>query len=486
MKRKTISISIVFNVVYRVLNIFFPLITATFLSRILGPTNLGKVSYSQSIMSYFLVFSSLGIPTYGMREIAKVSNNPCQLSKTFCELFYLNFISSFICSAIYTYLIFRIKAFAQERLLFFYTGVTLYLNIFNVDWAYLGMEEHVYITIRSFCLKILSIIAIFVFIKNSEDYTVYALLLSLATAGNYVLNVLNLRHRIHFTFRNIEFKKHIKPVMILLVTLLASDVYTQMDVTMLGSIKTQEEVGYYSNGIKLARMVYTIPQAIGATIIPRLSFHYGKEEYKEFKELFWSITNVIWIIAIPSSVGLFILSPEIVKCIFGDQFIPTISVVRLLSVQATIVSLSFCFGSIVLTASNNENRLLIATFSGCMVNLILNSLLIPKIGMTGAAIASIAAEIAVFIVHFAYGFPIVKRRINGRDILSVLFGTVVMTVVLILIRKYVDEMILILIIGIVCSVLVYFLVLLVLKNSFSQKCLDWIKEKGLHSSIKND
>lgn len=477
-QKKSIAKNVVFNVAYKLLNILFPLITSAYLSRILGPVYLGKVSYAQSIISYFLVFASLGISTYGVREIAKAENNIGNKNKIFSELFLLNFISSAICSVLYIIAVSTLSHFHADIWLYLSTGLTLYMNIFNVDWFYSGQEEYVYITIRSFIIKLISVVFIFAFVKNQGDYIVYAFITSLATTGNYIPNIINLRKRVCLRFSNLEIKRHIKSVFILLVTVLATDLYNQVDVTMLGVYRSDAEVGYYTNGIKLIRVIYSITTAISATTIPRMSQYYKSAKFDEYRLLFWKTMNIVLMIAIPAVAGLLLFSDTIVYMLFGSQFGPTVNVVNALAVMIAVITVSYLTGSVVLTSTNNEKYLLIATVFGCLVNIGMNALLIPGVGIIGAALASAIAELTVAFLHIKFGYKYIKSKIPYKNLSSILTATIVMVICIWILRFFIHFRYICLLTCILAGGIVYFGVLFFMKNEIIMLCVIKLREKS--------
>ena len=176
MENKSLFKNTIYNALYNGLNIIFPLITIPYLSRILLSDGLGLVNYSRSIVSWFLIFASLGIPRYGVREIAKIKDNRNKLNKTFTELFLYNLLSTCICAVIYMLVISDVSLFSNHYLLYMVTGIQLFLNILNVDYLYQGLEEYVYITKRSFVVKAISLLCMFIFVKEKQDYIIYALI----------------------------------------------------------------------------------------------------------------------------------------------------------------------------------------------------------------------------------------------------------------------------------------------------------------------
>lgn len=92
--QKSLAKNSIYNIVYTVANILFPFVTSIYVSRILLPVGVGKVASAQNIASYFVTIAALGLPSYGVREFAKVRENKCESNKLFTELLLLNIVST--------------------------------------------------------------------------------------------------------------------------------------------------------------------------------------------------------------------------------------------------------------------------------------------------------------------------------------------------------------------------------------------------------
>ena len=193
MNRKSLIKNSIYNVFYKALNVFFPLVTATYVSRRLLAAGVGQVFYAQNIAQYFITLAALGIPNYGIREIAKTVSCKVERDKIFNELFLINFLSSVFFSLLYYILICTVPAFIKMKTLHLVAGISICLNVFNVDWFYQGVEEYRYIAFRSFFIKFISLILIFLFINDEKDMVAYAVIHCIATGGiklNLVLTIL--------------------------------------------------------------------------------------------------------------------------------------------------------------------------------------------------------------------------------------------------------------------------------------------------------
>lgn len=462
--RKSFVKSTVFNVGYKVLNVLFPLITSMYVSRILGPEGTGRVAYAQNILSYFLIFASVGIPTYGIKEIARNVGDRVKTSKSFSELFIINSITTTICIVVYIILVLLIPAFQSDQLVFFAVGISLFLNYLNIDWFYAGNEEYVYITVRSTIVKLLAIAALFVFVRTRDDVVKYALVSSIGLSANYLLNIINARKRVQLSFQALEFRKHLKPVAILLLTMLATDLYNQIDITMMGSTCTKAEIGYYSYAIKLIRIVTSIATAVSATMLPRLSQYYNDKERDRFGLFTNRVLSAVILLVVPCAAGVVLCSNNIILVLYGAEFQETIPLVRLLSPIILIISISYLCGSIVLTAINKEKYLLYATIAGACINITLNAILIPVYHGKGAAVASVIAELTVFVLHYLFSRKYVQYRFMTFENLKTIIAAAVMVGVVLTIAVLVKRPVINLTLSICFGAFAYFIVLFISKH----------------------
>lgn len=277
-KNKSLTTNAIFNIIYRVLNVIFPLISATYVARVLLPEGVGHVSFAQNIVSYFTMLAALGIPSYGTREISKCRDDQNHTNRVFSELFIINAFSTLICLAVYTILI--LTHFTSDLQLYLVCGLLIVFNFINIDWFYQGKEEYAYIAVRSSIIKILSILLLFVFVKDRTDYLNYALITCLATGGNYIFNVFHARKYVRFTLKNLEFKRHLQPIMYLVICVVAAELYSKVDTTMLGSSCSNQIVGFYTNAQKMTSLVITMATAISAIFLPRISYYFLKDRDK--------------------------------------------------------------------------------------------------------------------------------------------------------------------------------------------------------------
>lgn len=470
MEKKSVAKNSIFNVIYRGVSTLFPLISMAFVSRALLPEGVGKVTYANTVVSYFTLIASLGIPNYGIKAIASVATNNNR-SKTFFELFTINFISTLLCTIAYYFFVNTFPYFEGRRLLFNITGISLILNLLNVDWFYQGIEEYRMISIRGITVRTISLILIVVFIHKPSDYLKYALILTLGTAGNNIYNTFLLRKYVSFQHYRLEFRKHMKPVLILLASTIATEVYTMLDTTMLEYFHGDKSVGYYSNAVKIVRAIYFLTIAIATPVYPRISAYLHNKEKEKSNDLLNSCAAVIYIIAVPATVGIITTSYRIIPLLYGDAFFPASYVAMVLGILIVVFSTAYLWGHIVLMATANENKILRATIMGACTNVILNTFLIPSFKEIGAAIASVGAEVIVTTILIYYARQYYTVRINKPYIISLITSVTVMTAANLIVCSAFSNGSIQTIAVVLVSVSVYATMLFITKNSAMERLI---------------
>lgn len=427
MGKKSLVKNSIFNMAYKGFTALFPLVTTSYISHVLLPEGVGKVAYANTIVAYFVLLASLGLPSYGVKAIAQNDETKEQRSRTFFELFFINLAATLLCIAVYYVFVTYFPHFADRRELFWVMGLLLILNIFNIDWFYQGMEEYTYIATRSFVVKIASFVLMLLFVKDSGDYLIYAFILCLATAGNNLLNAFQLRKYVTlsvlFTKKNGKqtqsgrgMGQHLRPVFILLASTIATEVYTMLDTVMLEYYHGDVSVGYYSNAVKIVRMTYTVVIALVAVFYPRISMYYKQGRQEACNELLSRGTQILLLLALPCTVGLLLTADQIVPLLFGEAFLPAVGTLRILAILVLVFSIAYFLGHIVLTATGRERMILRATVAGAVINTAANFLLIPRLRQDGAAAASVLSELTVTALLLWYAKDCYTIRV-GRNYL---------------------------------------------------------------------
>ncbi|MGL5963329.1 MAG: flippase, partial [Fusobacteriaceae bacterium] len=431
-----------------------------------------------SISAYFLMFASLGIPLYGIREVAKVRDDKEKLTKTSSEIFLINLIVTFIVIILY-FLALYFGYLGSETRLLEIMSLNIFLTFIGVEWFYQGVEEYKYITIRSTIFRIVSLILIFTFVKEESDYVAYGAITVLSTVGSNIFNFIKLKSLVKLNFKNLNMKKHLKPILTIFSMNIAISIYTNLDSVMLGYKSTETSVGLYSSGIKLVKLVLGIVTSLGAVMLPRISnyIHNGLED--ELKSLLDKAFKFILMLSLPCFLGLYLTSREIILIFSGSGFIEAVSTMKYLTPLIIFIALSNFIGIQILYPRGEEKKVLISVIVGAVVNFGLNWILIPKYSQDGAAISTSIAECMVTLTQIVLGYRYLKFIKFNFDFFKPVIAIIVMGLLILSFEKYgLNNIYLSLIVKMLFGGVSYFVVLLILKDKFVKEILNRVLKRG--------
>ena len=409
--------NLVVNLILTSSNVLFPLITFPYVTRILSNDSYGRISFIDAFTGYFLIFSSLGIPYYGVREIAKVKNDPAKYSKLVAELAGLQLFLAIVFSAIFLILQFFVPSVHHNVDLVKVSCLIIIGSSFSIEWFFQGIENFGFITSRSLFTKTINVASILILVKAPNDYYIYYLISALTILINSSWNFLYFLKRFAVKFSEpISIKPHLKPLMILFSINVSVSVYTVLDTIILGLYTSPAAVSLYSVPLKLVKMFWTVVSGVGVVMIPRVASLFVSEDKEGIVNLIEKSANIVFLLTIPFTVFCMAFPKEILIVISGHKYLMSENALRLLSPVPLVIGFCNVLGSQFLMPIGKERQILYATIVGLTVSLSLNFLLIPVIHHMGAAIACLSAETAVC----TYIFFAAKKNTNIRIDVSLL------------------------------------------------------------------
>lgn len=402
MKQKSLKLNFIMNVILTMSSFIYPLVTFPYVSRILLPEGTGKVSFATSVIAYFALFAQLGIPTYGIRACAKVRDDRVELTRTVQEIFAINSVMSAL-----TYLAFFaalefVPRMQTDKPLFVIISTTILFNLIGMDWLYKGLEKYTYITLTSIAFKFIALFALFVLVRRKSDYVIYGGMTIFAASASNVCNLINAHKYIDFKLvGGYHFKRHLKPILIFFAMSCATTVYTNLDIVMLGFMKTDMEVGYYHAAVRIKTVLVGVVTSLGAVLLPRASYYIEHHEI----ELFWQISqkaiNFVLLISMPMTLYLVLFAREGVLFLSGTAYENSVLPMQIIMLTLIFIGLTNIMGIQMLIPLGREKTVLYSEIAGAATDLLLNVLLIPRFASVGATIGTLAAEAVVWIVQFA-------------------------------------------------------------------------------------
>jgi LCP family protein required for cell wall assembly len=472
-----------YNIFYQLLVIVLPLITAPYISRTLGAENVGIYSYTYSVAYYFMLIATLGIANHGNRSIAMCRDDKKKLSKTFSEIYTIQ-LTMFVI-AIVLYIAYTVIFVKEYNIISWLQLIYIISGLMDISWLFFGLEKFKITVTRNTVIKLLTVISMFLFVKGKNDLWIYTLIMATGTMLSQAYLWFQLKKILKFKISKYdEVKKHIKPILILFIPVIAYSIYKVMDKIMLGNMSTFEEVGFYQSSEKIINIPMGVITALGTVMMPRMSNIMAKGTSKNVKEYIRISFKSVTLIGSALTFGIIGTSKVLAPVYFGNDFSRCSSILALLALTVFSLSWANICRTQYLIPAKEDKAYIKSTIYGAAVNLIINILLIPKYGASGAAIGTIFAEFTVMIfqvIAVNKKIPVIKYIFSSTH--YIINGLLMMTVVYMIGQKFGNHMSTLLI-QIIVGGIIYTILTLISIVLFKDDILNNIKIKN-KLSLKN-
>lgn len=469
------------NLIRTLSSIIFPLITFPYTRRVLHAENIGKIDFCSSIISYIQLFATLGITTYAIRECSKVKNDKNELGDVASQIISLNIISMIIAYILFAFLLLFWRKLDGYRLLIIIQSISILFTTLGAEWLNVAMEDFKFITLRTFCFQIISIICMPLFVHKPEHYIIYAGIGVLSSSGVNIVNIIYRRRfcKIRFTI-HIEWKRHLKPIITLFAICLSSIIYVNVDTTMLGIIRGDFEVGLYSTAVKLYTIINTTVASIVQVVISKLTFQYAQKEkdYNKINDLLKYAAQFIMTFGFPCVIGINLIASETITIIAGNEYLGAVLALHILTIALFFSYLGGFVGNIILTPQGKDKVNLKNCCISAIINIILNCIFIPKWGLYAAAATTAISELIAFFLALIHVEKDVDKRGIAKLAVSPILGCLVMIIISIPIKYFVHVLVYRFLLVIISCSVSYFIVLIICHNEIAVGII-----KTLHNKI---
>ncbi|MCD8018652.1 MAG: flippase [Clostridiales bacterium] len=471
--KRSITANYLYNMMYEILALIVPLITTPYVSRVLGATAIGDYGFTSGIVSYFGIIAVTGTVNFAKREIAYNQDNKYKRSILFYEVFLFRTI--FTACMLVAYIGFIFIFGYEYRVLYTIQILTVLSWLVDISWFYQGMENFKVTAIRNCVVKIVGTILIFVLVKQQEDLWLYVLILSGTTlAGNLTMWVYLKQYIIKVNWKDVKIFEYTREIFSLFISVIAIQVYTILDQTMLGIIGNTTEVGYYTQAQKIIKMALMVISAFTAVLMPRISSLCGEGKNDEVELYIKRSIGFLLMLSLPMMVGCFLVAERFVPIFFGSGYDPVVQLMQVLSLLFVILGAGQVFGTMLISLKKQRAYNFCVT-AGALINFLLNMLLIGKLYALGAAIASVVAEGIVTSLEMHNINKVYKLKKYIRIIPNYLIPSIFMGVVIYICTSIFPADAVFLFLTILIGVLVYFGILAIRKDELFSELL----KKGL-------
>ena len=338
-----------------------------------------------------------------------------------------------------------------------------------------------FIAIQSIFVQFVSLILTFIFVNDPSDFFKYIAIIAFSKSASGIINFIYVKKkycRFHFIL-NPNLSRHLKPILIIFSTTIAITIYVSSDNTMLGFMTNDYQVGLYGTAVKIYTIVKSILASLLVVFVTRFSVLLQDKRTNEANVLFSKVFNTLIVLTLPAVFGLIITSRDVIHLIAGESYLEGTASLRLLCIAISFSIIAALYSSCVLIPTKNEKKVFHATAISAVVNIGLNFGFIPWLGIDGAAITTIIAELIVCILLFLHSRNAIKLKGITWNIISTMIGCMLIFAIGFVTKRLIKTYYLRLFVTVVISVLFYFSSLIILNNPVAKSILSNLKGRIL-------
>ncbi len=392
----------IYNVIYRLSICILPLIVTPYVARVLGAGQVGLYAFSSTVACYFIMFGKLGLDNYGNRSIASCRDDIEKRSRVFWGIYAMQAVTSIISILVFILLI--VTVFKADSVVYWMQLMYVGSILFDVSWFFYGMERFRITMIRSLISRTLIIIGVFVFVHSEKDLWIYTCVMSACFLLEQLLLVPYLYRQIKWVrLKKEDITCHIVPNLKLFVPLLALSSYHWMDKIMLGVMtKSTAIVAFYTYAENIINLPKGIMSALDTVMLPRISNLVANERIEEGIRKMRNAIRFNSFVSCALCFGIAGVSPVFIPWFFGEEYVPAIVLTMELSMVMIPMSLAEMVQTQYLIPFKRENIYIRSVTLGAVTDIVLNLLLIPSFGASGAVIGTLCAEVLVCVYQMHY------------------------------------------------------------------------------------
>lgn len=371
------------------------------LSRVLGAEGFGKIGFASSVLSFLVIFVTIGMDSYGTRAIAQ---KPEDQDKIVNQIFSLRLVLSLIIYGLFLLLINFVSMGNEAKLVTIIYCLSLFGQALNMNWVFLAIQKMRPIAIRQIVLSIVTLIGVYTFVRAENDAINASAVISISA----LVSLITVLFYYHFKIAKLKLIYNWKHFKIIIyssfpigLSFLITTIYNNVSVYFLGVLINDD---FYQTGIMSAAQKFLavgmIPSALlQQAFFPTLSGLVNDSKKRE--EVFTIYLKVCVVIGVITSVLIFTYADKIILLQFGEKFADSIPVLQILSLNVFFVFLNMLITS-PLVAWNYEKVFLKSVIVAAILNIGLNFLIIPYFKAVGVSYVIVFTEAVTNMFLFYY------------------------------------------------------------------------------------
>lgn len=316
----------------------FPLITMPYLARVIGAEGFGKIAFAAAIMVWFQTIADWGFNYTATRDVAKNRDDKEKVSEIFSNVLWARIFLMFVSFVALSICVMTIPKLRENADVIMISFLMIPGHIMFPDWFFQAMERMKYITILNIISKTLFTIAIFLFIKERDDYILQPLFTSLGFVVSGIIAMYYIlvewKIRLHFTSFKVIIKT-IKSSTDVFINNLMPNFWNALSTILLGFLWGNVANGILDAGKKFQQTCGGLFGVVTRVFYPFLSRRI--DQHRLYAKVSMSLAFVMMLL-------LFIFAPIIIDIFFGEEFSESVIVLRLYAISLLFWALDNVYG----------------------------------------------------------------------------------------------------------------------------------------------
>ncbi len=410
-ENKTVFNNFISLFILQLMNYALPLIILPYLTNKLGPTNYGKIAWAQYAIQYLIFFTDYGFQFSANRLVSVNRDKPEVINKIFNAVMCIKFLLMIISYLILFFWMQQSDFDSHDKLILNITYLMVAGAVLMPVWFYQGMESMKWVTIVNASVKILLVVAVFLFVKQREDIVITSWLLA---GANFFIGILTLLIAIRI-FKIKLFLPGMKEIIFqfkegwwVFLSTIFTAIYVTSNGFLLGEISGNTALGYYTPAEKIVRAVTSFFNPLMLALYPFISKKFS-ENRETATTLFFKILKQVSVVTFLISVILFLMAP-LADNFLGKEYEGSVEVIKWLAFIPFFGTAGALLSYHLFLNIGWQKFLPIILVILALTDIILCYWLIPIYQHKGAAISLFIIETAAPIIYLVVYF-IFKKRI---------------------------------------------------------------------------
>ena len=480
MKTRSIKYNFIQNFIYNIAMYLFPLVTYPYVTRVLTPEEIGKVTFAQSFSTYFSILAICGITTYATRKVAVLRDRPNELRGFVKEILALETVLSFIVFLVYVGVVLFVPYLRDRKFELILMSVNIFTGGISSLWLYNGLEQFGSITKRFLICKTFTVILFFVTVRKSGDYLWYAAFTFLADALVNLIGLLLIPKYVRLSGVRIRIRnvfRHVKGAIVFLASTMANCIYTNLDSVMLTLLTNDKQTGFYSSALKIRTLLIAVVLALARVLMPRLAYSLRDGKVEEVNYTVRKVLHITLLLAVYLSVFTVFNAEKIIVIFAGHAYSYASSTLIWAVMSVPVFSVSAIFTEQLFIAQNKEKYVTKVIMIGAVADILLNYVLMPSYGSAGGAAATFLTEMLILILCLLKNGENNKIYLKRKVLFETIFLVALESVILFGMSNVFSNEILTLFFSGAIYTIIFILALLIFKDEELQSLLVIIRKK---------